>query len=387
LMRALLDSHPELAVPPESYFVVTLAHLRELYETSDGLAVESVAADLMRHRRFKRWDVPETELREALARSAPASYVDAIRAVYSLYARRQGKRRYADKTPKYVEDLRLLGELFPEAVFVHIVRDGRDVALSYLDVEWGPNSLIEAARRWRHRVSLGRDAGAALGPERYMELRYEDLVADPDRELRRTCGFISLEFDPAMFEYVDRAEDFIAPNIHPEAHRGMTRPPTQGMRDWRTQMASDDVAKFELVAGKLLAELGYERRTDGGAEALRDVDLRPDVEDLMAEVAALKGRVDRLTRRRARAARQREDAERALEAAGRRSSGLERAYRRTRRQRARLRRRLRAIQRTRWWRVRRAAARMLRRPRRSDGVSPRARRAPQPVRAKSRSPR
>lgn len=353
LLRALLDSHPRLAVPPESYFVVTLAHLRELYERDDGLAVESLTADLLQHRRFKRWDLPERALREALDRSAPTSYADAIRTVYALYAERHGKSRYADKTPKYVEDLHLLTELFPEALFVHIVRDGRDVALSYLEVDWGPNSMIEAARRWRHRVELGREAGAALGPERYMEVRYEDLVADPERELREVCRFISVEFEPAMFEYTDRAEDFIAPHFHPEAHQGMTRPPTAGMRDWRTQMEPGEVAKFELVAGPLLEELGYERAADGG-EAMRDVDLRPDVEDLMAEVTALRGRVNRLIQRRAWAAHERDDAERALELAERRASRLERGRRRARRQRAELKKRLRAIRRSRWWKLRRS---------------------------------
>jgi hypothetical protein len=356
LLRALLDSHPEMAVPPESYFVVTLAHLRELYETDDGLQIDSFVDDLLSHRRFKRWDVPKRELRDALARSAPGSYPDAIRAVYALYAARQGKRRYADKTPKYVEDLSLLTALFPESLFVHIVRDGRDVAMSYLEVDWGPNSVVEAARRWRRRVGLGRQAGAELGPARYTEVRYEDLVGDPERELRRVCDFIALDFDAQMFRYVDRAEDFIAPHFHPEAHQGMNRPPTEGMRDWRTQMAADDVAKFELVAGDLLAELGYERRTDGDPDALRDVDLRPDLEDLMAEVTALKGRVDRLTRRRALADRRRLDAERAVERERHHSSALERGLWRARGQRKQLRRRLRAVTRTRWWRLRRAAA-------------------------------
>ena len=98
--------------------------------------------------------------------------------VYAAYAAHQNKPRYADKTPKYVKDMARLTNLFPEARFVHIVRDGRDVVLSFQSLTWGPDAAIEAALRWRNWVELGRAAARDSGEDKYMEVRYEELAAD-----------------------------------------------------------------------------------------------------------------------------------------------------------------------------------------------------------------
>lgn len=292
LLRALLDSHPRLAVPPESYFVVSLARERERYEAGAGFDADRFASDLAGHRRFERWAVPEAELRQALDQAAPRTYPEAIRTVYALYAGRRGKPRFADKTPKYVSDIGQLASLFPESRFVHIIRDGRDTVLSYMDLEWGPSTVVEAAHRWRSLVSSGREQGRELGAERYLELRYEELVADPEAALRPVCEFIALDFDTAMFDYVDRAEEIVAPNFHPDAHERIFLPPTQRLRDWRSEMSPEDRGRFDLVAGELLTELGYER--DG---APVDVDLRADVAKLLDEIAQLRERNERLRAR------------------------------------------------------------------------------------------
>src|SRR4051794_27962840 len=117
LLRALLDAHPLLAVPPESHFAVA-PRLRRLG----------------RDPWFRLWGIEPPDLRGL-------DVADAVRAVFAAYAAAQGKPRYADKTPHYVSHLPLLAERFPEARFVHVVRDGRDVALSLLEVPWGPDDV------------------------------------------------------------------------------------------------------------------------------------------------------------------------------------------------------------------------------------------------------
>ncbi len=179
-------------------------------------------------------------------------------AVFAAYAAAHGKARYGDKTPGYVTGIGLLAEAFPESRFVHIIRDGRDVALGYLDRdEWGPSTLPDAAFYWASRVERGRAAGRALGASRYTESRYEDLVDDPEAVTRRLCGFLDLEFEEGMLRFHERGAAFIASTKDPQAFGGLSRPITPGMRDWRTEMAADDVLRFEAIAGDLLEELGY----------------------------------------------------------------------------------------------------------------------------------
>lgn len=261
LLRAMLDSHPEMAIPFESYFTAELATLRDKYEKPGGFDVDALLADLFEYERFHRWGIGEETVRERLAAEAPADYAAAMRAVYACYAEMNGKVRYGDKTPRYVEYVEVLAEVFPESLFVHIIRDGRNVACSYLDAEWGPGSVEEAAQMWAYRVGAGRAGGSRLGPGRYMEVRYEDLVERTDAELRRVCDFIDLGFHPQMERYFERADDLLKGEHRPHRHQGLTRPPTKNVRDWRVELSGDDVRAYEQIAGPLLSELGYETVT------------------------------------------------------------------------------------------------------------------------------
>jgi hypothetical protein len=258
LFRAIFDSHPDLAIPGESHFIVHLLPRRRRYEKEAGFDTGAFLADLLPHPRFRLWGIADDDVRSALERDPPSMLPEAIRAAFGVYAARQGKRRYGDKTPGYISHLASLADLFPEARFVHIVRDGRDVALSYLDVSFGPSSTEGAALHWRRLVERGRRAGNRLGPGRYVEVRYEDLLADPEATTRSLCAFLDLGFHPDMFRYPERAAEVAQGSAFPEAHGRLALPPTIGLRDWRTQMADTDVVAFELLAGDLLIDLGYE---------------------------------------------------------------------------------------------------------------------------------
>lgn len=260
LLRAMLDSHPEMAVPPESYFVAELAGS---WAGGAPFSWDDYLAALSAHDRFRRWGLPADALHPEDPADAPRTFAGAVRHTFAAYARARSKPRYGDKTPRYVENVELLAGLFSEARFVHVIRDGRDVALSFLDREWGPKTIEEAAKRWRKRVRAGRRAAAALAPGRYLEVRYESLVDDPETELRRVCALAELDPAPEMLRYFERADDVIAGTKYPGQHAAIAAPPKRGLRDWRSTMSRTEVEEFEATAGGLLAELGYERTTGG----------------------------------------------------------------------------------------------------------------------------
>ena len=261
LLRAILDTHPALAIPGESHFAVSFAIRRGRYERRDRFDVEVFVRDLIRHWGFRRWEIPEERVRAAFTAAPPEDLAEAVRLAFRLYAVSRGKQRYGDKTPGFILHIDLLADLFPEARFVHLIRDGRDVALSYLDTDFGVNTLTDAAIYWDRFVRAGRAAGRKLGPARYMEVRYEDLVGDVEGTVRSVCEHIELPFDPAMLSYHERVEGLDALS-HSEHHRNISLPPTRGLRDWRNQMVPREVALFEALAGDLISELGYERATD-----------------------------------------------------------------------------------------------------------------------------
>lgn len=261
LLRVILDRSPGVAIPDESYFVPTLAHRHR-----GQVERERFLDDLRRLRTLVEWRLDLDDVRARLAPGARTG--EAIAAVFEAYAEVRGKPRWGDKTPMYMQHLRLLESLFPDAVYVHLVRDGRDVALSFLSMPPGLVTLTWAhprdargfACQWRTEVTAARALGARVGSGRYLELRYEDLVEDPEREVRSVCEFARLPFDPEMLQY---ARDV---DVSGKPHQQRLRePPTRGVRNWRIQMSRSDVIAFEAIAGSLLDELGYELA--GGARA------------------------------------------------------------------------------------------------------------------------
>lgn len=261
MLRLMLDAHPDLAIAPESHFIPSVFAVKDRYATHNGLDAERLVGDIMRTTRFRDWKIPEDAVLLRVGALAAPGFADVVDAVFMAYADAQGKSRWGDQTPGYVLDMALLGDLFPDARFIHLLRDGRDVALSLMQVAWGPRRLSEAAEVWAHRVRAGRASGKLLGADRYREVRYEALVDDHEAELRAICPFLELEYRPEMLRYLERGVESIpARERRHHAHEG--EPPTRGLRDWRRDMPPEKLALFEAIAGRELNDLGYERAYD-----------------------------------------------------------------------------------------------------------------------------
>jgi Sulfotransferase family len=268
LLRMMLDAHPQLAIPPETQFAGELLDADEAGERGPGLVAQITAA--------RNWDdfgLGPEELEGRVGERADAAEV--LRVFYALYAERQQKPRWGDKTPNHVTRMRRLGELLGEARFVHLIRDGRDVALSRRGRGMGSGKPIAAtAELWQRRIERARKQARRLGG-RYLELRFEDVVADPEPGLRAVCELVELDFDPAMLAYHERAPQRLAelggdldsgggriPRSGSErlaSHALAAEPPSaERTGAWRTEMSEAERREFEAVAGGLLAELGYD---------------------------------------------------------------------------------------------------------------------------------
>ena len=279
LLRLMLDAHPEMAIPSETHFIPNLIKAYRLESATPERMCEVVTA----HRRWGDFHLDPEELLERFRAIDPINPGDAARAFFQLYAEREGKTRWGDKTPGYVREMHRIESVLPEARFVHLVRDGRDVALSVLGMNWGPSTVPEAAFRWKKRILRSREQAPRIG--HYVEIRYEDLVRDTEDTLRRICEFIELPYDEAMLRYHERAPERLqekardldrGPDKAPQSaearlssHALATQPPDPDrIERWRTEMSAEDRAVYEELAGELLADLGYEVE---GAPAERPV--------------------------------------------------------------------------------------------------------------------
>jgi hypothetical protein len=274
LVRLMLDAHPDLAIPGETHWLTKLIKAAERGKQS----ADDYADLIIDHKRWGDFHLDGDELRERIRQVDPPNAADVTRAFYLLYAEREGKTRYGDKTPGYVQEMPRIQRVLPEARFVHIIRDGRDVSLSHLRMNWGPETYAESARLWRNRIRKARKQAPKI--DHYMEIRFEDLVADTEGVLRRVCDFIELDFDSVMLDYHERAEARLAEKARElprtnrppqpaearlESHKLAKEPPRSdrvGM--WRERMTPEEVAEYEAVAGDMLVELGYELGSAAG---------------------------------------------------------------------------------------------------------------------------
>jgi hypothetical protein len=267
LLRMMLDAHPRLTIPPETHFVPDLIKACR----QPGASPETALAAMKSAREWGDFGFSDEEMLERLRRKRlkPGA---AVRTFYEAYMAQQGKPRWGEKTPTYVQRMPLIQGALPEARFVHVIRDGRDVALSVLDRTVRELTAADVARRWQKKINKARTDAPRL--RHYIEVRYEDLILDTKPVLRRVCEFIELDFDPAMLDYHERSSDRLgemaralpgdgrAQHLSVErrmaTHAMTTKPPSADrVARWRTQMSGDDRAAFEAVAGDLLAELGY----------------------------------------------------------------------------------------------------------------------------------
>jgi hypothetical protein len=261
----MVNAHPEIAVTPESHWIPRL-YAKPWALTPEGRIQKKLIRRLLAHPKFARLKISPEEMTRLAGNGQAVSYAQLVSRIFDFYGQRQGKPNVGDKTPDYVRSIKTLHSLWPTARFVHVIRDGRDVALSMMDwpksrpkpgdfAAWQEDRVSTAALWWELNVRLGRLAGKSLGQELYYEVRYESLVSRTGEECAALCAFLGVPYSDAMlrFHEAPAASD---PGLETKrAHLPVTR----GLRDWSAQLPREDNERFEAAAGVLLEELGYPR--------------------------------------------------------------------------------------------------------------------------------
>ena len=269
LLRMMLDAHSQIAIPPETHFIPKVV---EACRGSARDQSEIFIRTVLSSRRWKDFCLSSDSFRERIESLKDFEISAALRTFYKLYAERFGKSRWGDKTPNYLADMRLISEVLPEANFIHVIRDGRDVALSVKDLWFGPRSIDAAAEAWVSGIQSARKQAARLA--NYVEIRYEDLVRDSENVSKRICEFIDLPWEPGILKYHEYAGERLS-EISREIrspdgellataderliiHAWASKPPEASrICRWKNEMSTTDRKSFEKKAGALLLEFGY----------------------------------------------------------------------------------------------------------------------------------
>jgi len=257
MLRLILDAGPEIAIPPESMILTDYGAVWEGGALEDPEAAARFMAEVWWHPKIALWNLegPPPPVPPGLDHAAAYRFV--VEAPFRAYARQAGKPRWGDKTPHYLHHIGALLAVWPQARFVILVRDGRDVALSVGRMPFGPNNAWAAASWWARGIRAGQraqgDHAAAV-----MTFRYEGLVSDPARMVPEICAFAGLAFSPGMLaiDKADRAK-IVAdqkgwfPTLFDGIH-------TSASGRWRDEMPVRDQRIFACLAGPELSAFGYE---------------------------------------------------------------------------------------------------------------------------------
>jgi hypothetical protein len=234
---------------------------------------EAFVQRVINSRRWRDFGIPEPLFRRHVADIRRFTPPGGIRAFYRTYAELKGKKRWGDKTPAYATYIAEIGSFLPEARFIHLIRDARDVAVSNRDTWWGSSTnLLDWAHVWVKTVQETRRQAQECS--HYLEVRYEDLVQETTPVLKTVCRFLDLPYRQEMESYyltaqqrmdelqelLDRDGNVAATRRERiEIHR-LTEVPPDAARigRWRCELSPAEIREFESIAGDLLRALGYE---------------------------------------------------------------------------------------------------------------------------------
>ncbi len=245
LLRLLLDAHPSITCGPDTGHIAL---------TMTAASFEEALGRLHRDHFFL---APE---------AVRANFAHAVSAPMKKRAAALGKRRWADKTMFNILVFGQLAQLFPTAQFIHVVRDGRDLAASLLERAWRSPagalfdqcaSVAGASRYWASIVSLGLQAEELPSlTGRVMRLRYEDLAARPEKTLRAVCGFLGEDFDPDILT-LERRQPALA-GLEIETADRLRRPVNaEAVGRWRRDLRAEDAAAIRRAYAPIFAKIGY----------------------------------------------------------------------------------------------------------------------------------
>jgi hypothetical protein len=261
LLRVTLNRHSQLAVAGEThYFQRVYARRHAFGDPGSVRNRERIVGAYLAIEPVRRLGMDMGVLRQRMM-SEGVTWSALFASMIGTYADSKGKQHTGEKTPQHALHVKTLCEWFPDCSIIHLVRDPRAAVCSLTHMPWASRSVLMGARTWR----LFNTAACTVSTrENYMRVKYEELVAQPEEQLRRVCSHIGLEYQEALLQ-PDAAEFDPARPVH-RAYEKIT-PARTAL--WRTELEPWQVSAIEAAAGDRMEEFGYQRQTPGAAGIFR----------------------------------------------------------------------------------------------------------------------
>lgn len=270
LLRLILSAHPNIYIAQEGGFLLFLYEKYKNFAGEKGKIINFVE-DLMQTKKIEYWGIVKEEIVNYIIKKQPKNYSELGTMVYKYYGEKKypGKKRWGDKNNYYLNYIDTINEIYPESKFIHIIRDGRDVACSYKDMSKIknqkyapnlPNQIIEIAENWKNNIETINASFNKINKNRYIEIKYEDLVQNTRNTAKELCDFLNEAYDEDMLNYnkinLDREpEDYSS--WKSLVGQEIT---TKRIKRWEKELTSEEIKMFEKISEKQLTKYNYELR-------------------------------------------------------------------------------------------------------------------------------
>lgn len=271
LLQWILKSHPRISFPSgeSGFFIRFYRNIGEYGDLSRVEDVERLLTDIWAtkpdyfERMFLGIKFDPLKYAKQFHRQGCDSITKIIDSLYLENAKAENKIRWGDKTPFYVLHLDKILDIFPTAQVIHVIRDGRDVALSLFGrkEDFGIYNVYCAAKYWEQYVTAGQEFGKKFSNSTYMELRYEDIITDTAGTLKKVCSFLEEEFSVSLLNYQRATIKGKTPMLAEPIQKS-------NFNKWKKEFSLGQQKVFEKVAGNLLDKCGYEIRYRTGSFTL-----------------------------------------------------------------------------------------------------------------------
>ncbi len=261
LLRLIIAGHSRLHIPPETRFIHPLVDELPLTDVLSPAQVARAVFIMTHDYRWPDMEIPAEQLARQATGLSGARLVDVINLVYHEHLARAGKQRFGDKTPGYVEIVPQLATLFPGAKFIQLIRDGRDVAISFIDLDWS-RYYEGTGFEWTRATKRRRELLGTPYADQILQVRYEDIVKDLENTVKRVCAFLGEEFEPAMLNW--QGLTALIPERERHIHGKIAQPvSSDAIAGWRGKLSALECFAMEACLHRDLHELGYQLRFSG----------------------------------------------------------------------------------------------------------------------------
>lgn len=260
LLRTMLNQLPEIAAPHPPHILKTFEHLLPIYgDLNDNSNFESLVNDICLWIELNpvTWQTSKFDRIKIRDRCEENSLIELFYKVYSHYAELQHSEYTCCKSMSNVHHYRDLEAAGLNPYYIYLHRDGRDVACSFKKAIVGEKHVYHIARQWKSDQEKSLEVEQSIPSDRFINVKYRDLITDPESILKKICSFLNVPFNQNMLNYF-HAEEALKTAKSGKMWQNLSRPIMAGnYNKYLKELTPEEIRIFEIVAGDTLEKLGY----------------------------------------------------------------------------------------------------------------------------------